>query len=239
MFFHQGLTTARVQAVFAEEVTARGGQITDIFDDGARLFARSILPNLDVEDVQPGDRFHGGVALKAIGEGICLYPYLFRLVCSNGAIMAQTLDVRPVAHPEARKPEVAVQAIREAVEACCQKEVFIDVVRNMRISRETRAADLLINLMPLISRLSSRSNLWSRFVVQFFEEGDQSRFGLANAITATARDVRDPELKWNLEELGGSVAIGSIRLPVDQGGAAEALLDHLAFDLEDAFVKVG
>jgi hypothetical protein len=29
-----------------------------------------------------------------------------------------------------------------------------------------------------------------------------------NAITTTARETRDPETKWRLEELGGAVAAG-------------------------------
>ena len=32
------LTTAEIQAIFAEEVRAAGGSVSDTFDDGARLF---------------------------------------------------------------------------------------------------------------------------------------------------------------------------------------------------------
>lgn len=54
---------------------------------------------------------------------------------------------------------------------------------------------------------------------QYRKEGDRSRFGLAQAITAVARDVQDPELKWDLEKLGGAVALGTLRRTGDGAGA--------------------
>ena len=36
---------------------------------------------------------------------------------------------------------------------------------------------------------------------------DRSRFGLMNAVTSVARDTRDPELRWRLEELGGGIPV--------------------------------
>jgi hypothetical protein len=32
-------------------------------------------------------------------------------------------------------------------------------------------------------------------------------FGFMNAVTAVARDTRDPETRWRLEELGGAVPL--------------------------------
>jgi hypothetical protein len=58
---------------------------------------------------------------------------------------------------------------------------------------------------------------------QFIQEGDRSQFGLANAVTAIARDTSDPELRWDLEELGGSIAIGKTSpTPVRGPGRARA-----------------
>ena len=65
---------------------------------------------------------------------------------------------------------------------------------------------------------------------QYRKEGDPSRFGLAQAITAVARDVQDPELKWDLEKLGGAVALGTLRRTGDECKSALAAL--LECDLE-------
>ena len=46
-----------------------------------------------------------------------------------------------------------------------------------------------------------------RDVMAEFRDGkDRTRYGLMNAVTATARRTSDPELRWRMEELGGAVA---------------------------------
>ena len=44
-----------------------------------------------------------------------------------------------------------------------------------------------------------------RVLGRFDVDGDPTAFGLLNAVTATARDERDPALRWTLEAAGGSV----------------------------------
>ena len=224
MLFSSNLTTAQILAVFAEEVAARGGCITDTFRDDRRLFTRSILPH--VEEVRHGDHVQGGVALKATPAGVWLYPYLFRLVCRNGAIIAETLEARSLGDLPQQEPDTALQSIREGIEVCCAREVFMGTVRKMRTACEAEV-DLALALLPLLSRLSTQANaeLLAQIMDHFFREGDRSQFGLANAVTAVARDTRDPELRWNLEEFGGGVAIGIVpRHPADGGPAATARL---------------
>ena len=66
MSFQGGLLTSEIATIFAEEVAAQGGSVTDRFDDGARLFLRAVLP--DETEVQKRDRVQGGVALRATEE---------------------------------------------------------------------------------------------------------------------------------------------------------------------------
>lgn len=277
MLFKEGLTTARVLAVFAEEVRARRGEVTQTFDDGKRLFSRAVLP--PVAEVGPGDQIRGGVAIKATGDGVWLYPYTFRRICSNGAIAARTLEERPIADPHLQQPELVLEAVRSTVEACCKAEVFTRAVGEMRKGREATATDLLLLILPLLSRSSDlvsgliersvrekkapdintpqatalevlkseailsalmpalfrrsapqHGDLMTGVLSRYGKEGDRSRFGLAQAITAVARDVQDPELKWDLEKLGGAVALGTLRCTGDACESALAAL--LECDLE-------
>jgi hypothetical protein len=221
MWSDSSLTT-QVLDVFTEVVAARGGQVTDTFHDGRRLFTRSILPH--VEEVRPGDRMQGGVALKACDEGVWLYPYLFRLVCRNGAIAAEAIEARFLGNLHQQEPESALETIRQGIAVCSEQEVFRANVRKMRSACE-READMALNLLPFLSRLSAqdRDGLLSQILDRFFRDGDPSQFGLANAVTAVARDTRDPDLRWNLEELGGGIAIGiTPRRPKDGRSAARA-----------------
>lgn len=259
MLFKEGLTTARVLAVFAEEVRARRGEVTQTFDDGKRLFSRAVVPH--VAEVGPGDQVRGGVAIKATGDGVWLYPYTFRRICSNGAIAARTLEERPIADPHLQQPELVLEAVRSTVEACCKAEVFTREVGEMRKGREATATDLLLLILPLLSRSSDlvseliersvrekkapdtntpqatapiesrhQADLMTGVLSQYRKEGDRSRFGLAQAITAVARDVQDPELKWDLEKLGGAVALDTLRRTADECESPQAAL--LECDLE-------
>jgi hypothetical protein len=216
------LTTTQVLAVFAEEIAAHGGQVTDTFHDGQRLFTRSILPH--VEEVRPGDRMQGGVALKASDEGVWLYPYLFRLVCRNGAIAAETIEAHFLEFVHLQEPDTALQSLRDGIAICSAQEVFVGNVRKMR-SACALEADVALNLLPHLSRIVTPGNegLLAQVLDRFFKDGDKSQFGLANAVTAVARDTRDPDLRWRLEELGGGIAIGiTPRQPKDGRHAARA-----------------
>jgi hypothetical protein len=224
MLSGSNLTTDQVLEAFEDEIVARGGRVTDTYNDGRRLWTRALLDRVD--HVRPGDQVQGGVAVKAEEEQIRVYPYVFRKVCSNGAIIAQTLGSMVIEEPVTMEPEEVLASVREAVGVCCSAESFEGNVRRMRDA----TADQAITMLSLVSRMTGlgRTDLLALIMEQFFREGDQSRFGLANAVTATARDTRDPELRWNLEELGGGIACGILpRTPSDHGRAARARSDEL------------
>jgi hypothetical protein len=200
-----GLTTSAIQSAFADVVRAEGGTVTDCFDDGERLFARSVLPG--VTEVLPKDLHQRGVALRATSTEIWVHPYAFRQLCSNGAILARTLQTVHLDDVGTLEPDEALEAVREAVRACSTAEAFVPVAERMREASRAQA-DLALTLIPFLSRLNLRgsSNILTRILERFFEDRDTTRFGLMNAVTSVARDTRDPEVRWRLEELGGDVA---------------------------------
>lgn len=197
------LTMAQVLAAFTKAVEAHGGRVQECFCDEARLFTRSLFPHAD--DVRPRDKLQGGVALRADADGLWLHPYVFRLVCRNGAILAKALETRSMVHVLWQDPAVAEQSIREGVAACCEPEVFAGAVEAMRRAART-PVDLAITLMPLAQAGATSRLLLTRILADFHGGADPSQFGLANAITAVARRTRDPGIRWNLEELGGAMA---------------------------------
>jgi hypothetical protein len=220
MVWSSALSTAQVLALFTDEITAHGGSVTDTFDDGERLLARSVLPA--IEEVRPGDQHKGGVALKATARSVCLYPYLFRLVCKNGAIVAEALETRSLDADCMQDPEMAEHAIRQGIEACCTREVFSANVRKARTAAEAEF-DMALHLLPFLSRFQAWGNaqILQQLMERFFREGDRTRFGLANAVTSLAHDTRDPEQRWNLEELGGAISMGKV--PVQPMGGRSSI----------------
>src|SRR5215470_4590295 len=116
------LTTDQINTIFSEEISAHGGKVHDTFEDGARLFARSILPPL--AEVRPGDRIQAGVAIRASEQDVFVHPYTFRLVCRNGAIIAHAIQTRHIEIGDVAEPVPVEWAIREAIQACCTPEAF-------------------------------------------------------------------------------------------------------------------
>lgn len=207
MSYGNALTTARVLGLFSEEVTQHGGTVTDAFDDGERLFARATLPQ--AEEVRTNDLLQGGVALKVSGRELLVYPYVFRKVCRNGAIMAHALASRRVKLDIERDEGEVVSELQEAVQGCCAAEVF-EINREQIRLTQFAAPDSGLALLPLMTRLSGHTNapLIKRILQQFIDGGDRTRFGIMNAVTAVARDTADPQVRWDLEEHGGEIAVG-------------------------------
>ena len=200
------LTTGLVRRVFEEEVAAAGGRVKDVFDDGRRLFMRSVLPS--VKEVRPRDHMQSGVALKFAGQ-VVVSPYVFREVCKNGAIWAHSLESTRIAvdsYYARRSADAALDSIREAVRGCCTVEAFEGALEEMRRAL-TIPADRAIMLMPALSQMAAQGNhrIVSEIIDAYLAEGERTGFGLMNAVTAVAREVDDPELKWELEECGAGI----------------------------------
>jgi hypothetical protein len=202
--FSERLTTAEIQALFAAEIAGTGGKVSDVFDDGRRLFARSIFPW--VREVRAKDNLQGGVALRATEEECSVHPYVFRQVCRNGAIVAHSLESQRVIGWQDMPVEEATESLREAIVRCCVEEPFLAAVDEIREVGRSKV-DLALTLLPMLGRVAAQQHaqIMGEIVRRFFDEGDRTAFGLMNAVTSTARDTRDPELRWRLEELGGSI----------------------------------
>jgi hypothetical protein len=221
------LTTANVLEAFSQELDVHGGRVADTFDDGSRLFVRGLLP--DVQDVQEGDKLQGGVALRATDQAIWLHPYVYRLVCKNGAIMAQATQSRQITGMEFATGDLALEQVRQAVGECCEPSVFSNALGQIRTTADMEA-DGAIAMMSMLSRLpqSVREDFLPMILKRFFEGGDRSQFGVMNAVTAVARDTADPQIRWNLEELGGGIAIlAGKRGPRPRSWAARARYEEV------------
>lgn len=196
------LTTGQVRAIFAEEVFGVGGSIREAFDDGTLLFARGVLPQM--REVRPRDQLHSGVAMRCMPEQVVVHPYVFREVCRNGAIMAWSQQSHQIEISDYHSPE---SELREAIQECCQEEAFVACFEGMQATLN-RPADLSLSLLPFLDRMPKQmaQRLLQQITDRFDESADRTAFSLMNAVTSIARDTRDQQTRWRLEELGGGVA---------------------------------
>jgi hypothetical protein len=220
-------TSDEIRDAFEDEVTRYGGQVTDVYDRRTMLFLRSVFPTKQL--VRPGDALKGGVALRTHQDQVHVHPYVFREVCRNGAISAIVLESTRIARHDFaasnEQIEDVLHGIRQAVGVCSDESVLNTAVVDMRQSMRNPAdLNMLLNLIAM-TRDSEVvvSRYFDQIVEQFNVEGDDSVYGLMNAVTATARETRDPEDRWRLEELGGGIPalISPVRKP---SGAAAVLV---------------
>jgi hypothetical protein len=197
--------------VFRDEISTLGGQVTDTVEDGQRCFARAVL--VPEAQVRPNDAVAAGVALRAVDSEILIHPYTFRKVCSNGAIAARVTGTARIERVETSTPflpsyeaEEALSQIRNTVRACADPNVFAAISREMRSLTEIEA-DAALQLLPRIAHFPPQvvAQFLPLVFQRFAADGDRTAFGLMNAVTSVARDTEDPETRWKLEELGGSL----------------------------------
>lgn len=208
---HFGPATPELYDLFAEEIGALAGHVSDSFVDDSLLIARAVLPLAG--DVTPGDTIEGGVAIRAAGSQIVVHPYTLRKVCTNGAVMAlatSSTRIERIGYDGIVTPAYEISTIlarvSEAVHASAAPEAFLQSIDDMR-SAMHHEANLALHFLPRLQRTPTRAMraMFEMIVGSWSAGDDRSEFGLMNAITAVARDTADPELRWTLEEVAGCV----------------------------------
>lgn len=210
-----GFSIAAVKEIFLEEVLSAGGRMNECHEDHSRLFMRSVLPATAL--IRSNDPVQAGIALKAVEHEVWVHPYVFRKVCCNGAIVAHAVESEHLDGLNYYCDDVARDRVRQAVRGCCGAEAFQVAARQMRSATE-READTLLNLATMLTRFRfDQPNHLAQLILQrLIDVGDTTRFGLLNAVTSAARDTGDPELRWRLEEFGGSILVA--RFPRQPSG---------------------
>ena len=193
---------------FEHEVRDLGGTLRDVYAEGDLAYARAVLAN--ALDLRPGDRIHGGVAVRTHDTEVLVHPYSYRVVCTNGAIAAFATGSRVIERVGVAAPTTVINGVldelRGAVRACAASPALDITVRTMRSAAE-READLLLQLLPALPHMPPgvRASVLRTIVRRFEADEDRSIFGLVNAVTSVARDTDDPEIRWRLEEVGGAI----------------------------------
>src|SRR5438552_12453976 len=166
--------TQEILEGFTQEISARQGKVTETFHQTGQLFVRSVLPQ--AEEIRARDKVQSGVALRATDSAVWVYPYVFRLVCRNGAIMAHAAEGREIPNLESLPVFEAVSLVREAVESCCERNAFAIAAGQMRTAAQQQPIDVILGMMPFLSRVSSLSpELAQQICERFFREDDRTR----------------------------------------------------------------
>ena len=125
--------------------------------------------------------------------------------------MASVVETESVTRvPEDSSPweaEEVIHSLRHAIEVSMDEQLLTDAVGRMQSAIDMRP-DTIISMLSHFDDLPEQL---MRLVLREFDREERSAYGVFNAMTSVARETRDPERKWRLEDTAGGVLA---RLPV-------------------------
>jgi len=206
-----------LQRVGAKVVSS---QVTDL-----RLYVETVLEEREGE-VKPGDVVRAGIAISnsEVGAGsLRIEPLLYRLVCRNGLIAKESRlrafhlggaaggdseGVRSFMRNETRQAadRAFFLKVRDVVEATFAGDLFAGMLDAARQAAGQPIERPLSEVVEVTTqRLALPEGLREPILETLARDGDLSRWGLVNAVTAQAHRSEQYEQNIDLQRAGGSI----------------------------------
>lgn len=191
-------------------------RIRDGFDlqgwrcDNDGLFMRFTSSEFSFEP-QEGDILRAGVDVSNPdcdrGKGLDVTGAIFRMICSNGAVIPEVTFRRRLSGSGWRKPEeLALHAVGYFEEACRETLQQSGAVSELvdipiRTFDPTDERECRRELKPAASLIRCPGSL-TVSLAEALRTEDPSLFGFYNAVTRLGRDAAEPKLQRTLERCG-------------------------------------
>jgi len=195
------------------EVAFHNASITD-----ERFYLRAVFPRM-TKDIKVGDAVQWGVQIRNSEVGAATFAiesFMLRLVCLNGMVVAKVLNAR---HIGKRLDDVlsdeAVEAddhafwlaARDTLRASLDEATFEEAVSKLRETTEGEKIVAPIKATERLAKSFSLSDEEQETVLLNLSLGaDMTRWGMLNAVTATAASVDSFDRGVELEEMGWNIA---------------------------------
>jgi hypothetical protein len=180
---------------------------------------RTLTASIKEEDI-----VYGGLILRNSEVGasaLKVEPFILRKVCSNGLILQHSLKKIHLGRQileigciewsdETRELEDKAlwSKVRDIIRATFDREVFESWVTKLKESTEIKI-EKPIEAVNNIVKLAGLTEEQKQKLLMHFSE--HTKYGLLNAITNVARDVKNPDEQVRLEEFGGKILETSLK----------------------------
>ncbi|MBR2258232.1 MAG: DUF932 domain-containing protein [Blautia sp.] len=202
-----------------------------------RLFIKYLNKRVEGE-VRPGDLVQAGgiISNSEVGLGaVSVKPLLYRLVCSNGAVVddfatrkthvgraAKSLEDSFVAFSEeAQQAEDAafLLKIRDAVSSSYDEARFHQMIDKYREAADEKITGRVQDVVELTGKEYGLTVPEQDGILKYLiEGGDLSLYGLSNAVTRFSQDVESYDRATQMEAIGWNVATMPPRLWKEMNG---------------------
>lgn len=188
-----------------------------------RMYLEIVFPSLNAE-VVPGDTVQQGIIVtnSEVGRGaLDVSSLIWRLVCSNGMIGQSILsrkhvgrridfesdDVNIYQHDtiEAELESYRLR-IRDVVRHALQESVFAERIEKLREATTDEVPKKKVKkvIENVTKKLAIKDEEIDNIFANVASEGDYSRYGLANAVTALAHE-NEPDAAFDYERAGNTI----------------------------------
>lgn len=199
------------------DVQFPSAQITD-----SKLYVTALAPRTEAE-VKLGDVVTAGVRItnSEVGAGaLKVEPLIYRLVCTNGMVVAKPIRKFHVGRAEddaetltvlsdetlKKTDEAFFAQMGDVVRAAVSESQFLAVVDQLKEAMTGQKIEKPIAAMEVLQDRYSLSDGEKESVFShLISGGDLTAFGTLNAVTRAAQDVASYDRSMELEQVGGAI----------------------------------
>ena len=189
------------------------------------LFIKFVTRKIEGE-VRPGDLIQAGgiISNSEVGLGaVSVKPLLYRLVCSNGAVVdefstrkthigrtAKGMEDGLISYSletQEAEDKAFLLRIRDAVLSVFDEARFELLLDKYREAAEKKITGRVQDVIEVTGKAYGLNTLEQDGILKYLiEGGDLSQYGLSNAVTRYSSDVEDYDRATQMESIGWAVA---------------------------------
>lgn len=211
-------------AVFPIIKEMKGAEIISCEVTETHMYLKVINKKLKAE-VDVGDVIQAGIVISnsEVGLGsLKVEPLLYRLACKNGLICKDFAQKRYHVGRQIESDDIAYEIYSDETLQADDTAFFMKVQDTVRMAvdeakfqlsiekfrktkQESTGEDPIKTVEVLADRYLLNQNERGSILRHFIMAGDNSRFGLINAVTRASQDIDDYNHSTDLERLGGEL----------------------------------
>ncbi|HYN44415.1 MAG TPA: hypothetical protein VER35_00290 [Candidatus Limnocylindrales bacterium] len=204
-----------------DEFAKAGAEVHKVNLTESHLFVKAVTPKLQ-EEIRPGDIVQGGLIIKNSEIGASRFavePFVLRLKCTNGLVISQGYSR---VHLGKRKEEgeftwssdtinlenqAIWSAVRDVIGQTFDPASFVAIVERLKNNAETPVKEPVQAVSNVVTAIGLTEATKEMLLKNFLEEKDYTQWGMTNALTATARQLPEPDDQVNLETRASDIAL--------------------------------
>ena len=212
------------EAVFPVIAQVKGSALVSSEITQTHMYIKVINQNMRAE-LDVNDVVQAGIVISNSEVGIGslkVEPLLYRLVCKNGLIIKDYAQKRYHVGRQVETTDNAYELysdatlqaddtaffmkVQDTVRTSVDEMQFMMAVDKFRDTKEEKLGDDPVKTVEVLAdRYILNKNESGSILRQLLMSGDNSRFGLINAVTRASQDIEDYNRATELERLGGEL----------------------------------